>query len=166
MADRGFDPDRLLQVLHAHGVQFVLIGGYAAALHGSDHLTFDVDITPSRDPVNLDRLSSALTELGARIRVEGIEGGLPFAHDGRSLAKATVWNLVTDAGDLDLAFLPAGTEGWEDLHRSGIVVDLPGGRTEVAALADIVRSKEAADRPKDHLVLPVLRRLLRRSEGS
>ena len=166
MPEHGFDPDQILRVLSEQGVEFVLIGGYAAALHGSNHLTFDIDITPSRAPSNLDRLSSALHELGARVRVEGIDGGLAFEHDGPSLARVDVWNLVTDAGDLDLSFEPSGTEGWPDLHRRALKVDLVGGITEVASLADIVRSKEAANRPKDQLALPALRRLLRLSRPS
>jgi len=163
VAEPRFDPDRMLRVLAAHDVDFVLIGGYAAALHGSDHLTFDVDITPSRDAANLDRLSEALHELRARVRVDGIEGGLEFQHDGPSLARASMWNLVTDAGDLDLSFEPCGTDGWADLHRGAVTVGLVSGPTEVASLADIVRSKETANRPKDQLVLPTLRRLLRLS---
>lgn len=163
MAESRFDPERLLSVLADHGVEFVLIGGYAAALHGSDQLTFDVDVAPRRTGANLDRLSRALHELDAKIRVEGIDGGLTFDHDGASLARSGLWNLTTSAGDLDIAFEPAGTEGWEDLHRSSIRVALGSGPVDVASLADIVRSKEAADRPKDRLALPVLRRLLRAS---
>jgi hypothetical protein len=65
----AFDPDALLEVLHRHDVQYVLIGGLAAALRGSATPTFDVDITPAADAANLARLSAALTELDARVRV-------------------------------------------------------------------------------------------------
>jgi hypothetical protein len=149
----------MLRVFAEHGVEFVMIGGLAAAMHGSDHVTTDLDITPGRDVANVERLSAALEVLGARIRVEGIEGGLAFAHDSESLLRAGVWNLTTQHGDLDLSFVPSGTEGWEDLSLHAIVVDLDGTRVSVAALDDIIRSKEAADRPKDRLVLPSLRHL-------
>lgn len=149
----------MLRVFAEHGVEFVMIGGLAAAMHGSDHVTTDLDITPGRDVANVERLSAALEVLGARIRVEGIEGGLAFAHDGESLLRAGVWNLTTQHGDLDLSFVPSGTEGWEDLSLHAIVVDLDGTKVSVAALDDIIRSKEAADRPKDRLVLPSLRHL-------
>ena len=141
MPEHGFDPDQILRVLSEQGVEFVLIGGYAAALHGSNHLTFDIDITPSRAPSNLDRLSSALHELGARVRVEGIDGGLAFEHDGPSLARVDVWNLVTDAGDLDLSFEPSGTEGWPDCRRrapprrSGVQTDTEGARATASAVS-------------------------------
>jgi hypothetical protein len=67
----GFDPDALLEVLHRHDVRYVLIGGLAAALRGSATPTFDVDITLDVSASNLMRLSTALTDLEARIRVEG-----------------------------------------------------------------------------------------------
>jgi hypothetical protein len=91
----GFDPDVLLEVLHRHDVQYVLIGGLAAALRGSATPTFDIDITPATGADNLARLSSALTDLDARIRVDGIPEGLPFSHDAASLARMTTLNLVT-----------------------------------------------------------------------
>jgi hypothetical protein len=96
----GFDPDALLEVLHRHEVRYVLIGGLAAALHGSATPTFDVDITPAAGSVNLARLSAALTDLDARIRVDGIQEGLAFPHDAASLAQMTMLNLVTRFGDL------------------------------------------------------------------
>lgn len=153
------DPGAILRVLSEHGVRYVVIGGFAAIYHGSPHVTFDIDITPERSAENLDRLSSALRELGAAIRAEGVEP-LPFNHDGRFLGAVEVWNLRSPHGDLDISFTPAGTAGYDDLHRDAVDTTVLGVRIEVASLADVVRSKEAADRPKDHLSLPVLRRLL------
>lgn len=63
-----FDPERLLHVLAEHEVSFVLIGGLAAVAHGSPLPTTDVDIAPDRTEENLDRLASALSELGAKKR--------------------------------------------------------------------------------------------------
>src|SRR4051795_11743196 len=76
------------------------------------------------------------------------------------LGDVDVWNLVTDAGRLDLTFRPSGTTGFDDLSRdaeSMVVLDVP---VPVASLADVIRSKEAAGREKDRLVLPVLRQIL------
>jgi hypothetical protein len=154
-----FRPERILEVLVEHGVDYVMIGGLAAAIHGSDLVTGDIDITPSTDDGNLTRLSRALDELDARIRSVDAPDGLPFAHDAASLARATVWNLVTNAGDLDLAMMPSGTRGYDDLRRAAIAIDILGVPTRVAALADVIRSKEAAGRDKDRAALPMLRRL-------
>ena len=108
---------------------------------------------------NLTRLSHSLDDLNARVRTEVAAEGLPFAHDAHSLGRATVWHLVTDPGDLDLAMLPSGTQGFEDLRRNAIAVEILGAPTRVAALADIIRSKEATGREKDRAALPMLRRL-------
>lgn len=161
MAEVRFAPERILRVLAEHDVEYVLIGGLAAVVHGADQVTQDVDVTPKNQPANLDRLSAALHDLNARIRVEGIPDGLAFDHDGASLARANVWNLTTDAGDLDITFRPTGTEGYDDLVASALSIEAFGAVIRVASLADVVRSKRAADRPKDRVALPVLERLLR-----
>lgn len=152
----------MLRVLEAHGVAYVLIGGLAASLHGSPHVTTDVDITPSAERSNLARLAAALVDLDARVRAPGEPDGLPFDRSAEMLARVSVLNLTTRYGDLDLTFVPSGTLGFEDLRRQAIEITVHGARVVVAALADIVRSKEAAGREKDRLTLPTLRRLLDR----
>lgn len=156
MSPQELDLRRLFAVLHAYRVAYVLIGGLAAVVHGSPFPTEDADITPNDDRKNLERLAAALRELNARIRTEGV----PFACDALSLAAVQTWNLTTDAGDLDIAFRPSGTEGYDDLHRDAAGVELYDVTVEVASLRDVVRSKQAANRPKDQRVLPVLRELL------
>lgn len=159
MAD-SFQPGEILKVLERHDVEFVVIGGLAAALHGSPFVTTDIDVTPRRAHKNLERLSAALKELDARIRTEAVANGVPFDHDARSLASMSLLNLTTRFGDLDISIEPIGTAGYEDLVRDAEPFQLGGVRVLVASLADVVRSKEAAGRDKDRLVLPTLRRLL------
>ena len=140
----------------------MLIGGLAAALRGSATPTFDVDITPAASAGNLTRLSAALTDLDARIRVEGIRDGLPFSHDAASLAQMTTLNLVTRFGDLDIAFDPAGIGDYSKWEAGATLVTVMGVPVRVASLDDIIRSKEAAGRDKDRLQLPMLRVLQQR----
>lgn len=154
------DLDRLFATLHRHRVTFVLIGGLAAVYHGSPFPTEDADIAPAGDDDNLIRLAAALRELNARIRIESDSGGVGFVCDAPALKAAETWNLSTDAGDLDITFTPSGTRGYTDLHRDAVGAELFGVIVEVASLADVVRSKQAANRPKDQRVLPTLRRLL------
>lgn len=156
----SFDPTEIVRVLDAHAVRYVMIGGLAATLHGAEYVTGDLDIAPEATIENLDRLSDALDELGARVRTAGAPGGLPFAHDARSLRRANVWNLVTRAGDLDIAFEPSGTGGYADLRRDALRITIHGVVVTVASLADVIRSKEAAGRDKDRAAVPMLRRLL------
>jgi hypothetical protein len=65
-------------------------------------------------------------------------------------------NLTTRCGDLDLTFSPAALEDYDALVDRSEVFDIDGIRVRVAALRDVIRSKEAASRPKDHATLPVL----------
>lgn len=157
MAD--FDGPAILEALARHGVEFVVIGAWAAVAQGSPIPTRDVDVVPSRDEANLQRLSRALSELDARVPVPGAEP-LPFGHDATSLASAAFWNLTTKHGDLDITFVPSGTTGFADLTRDAETIVLRGTEIRLASLADIVRSKEAAGRDKDRRALPVLRELL------
>jgi len=157
-----FQPQEIFATLDRHGVRYVLIGGLAAVLHGSAHVTTDVDVVPEEAVRNLERLSSALKELDARIRVAGEPDGVPFDHTAESLARVRVWNLQTSKGDLDIAFQPSGTRGYDDLRRDVVLMRVRGVDVPVASLADVIRSKEAAGRERDRAVLPGLRELLDR----
>lgn len=108
-------PKRLISVLSAHRVRHVLIGALAARMQGFPRVTADIDITPARDSDNLKRLAAALRELGAKVFTETIPEGLAFDCSAPMLDRANMWNLVTDAGRVDLAFQPAGTAGYDDL---------------------------------------------------
>jgi hypothetical protein len=156
------DPERLITTLARHGVQYVMIGAVAARLQGFPRMTADADITPARDPDNMRRLAAALRELDARVYTESVPEGLPFDCSPAMLARADLWNLVTSAGRLDVAFAPSGTEGYPDLIRNALPFDVFGARLDVASLEDIIRSKEAADRPQDRQDVVILREMLRR----
>jgi hypothetical protein len=159
-----YRPDELLQVLEDHGVRYVVIGGLAAELRGSPYITRDVDVTPSRDRANLRRLATALRELDAKLRLPGVEDPVDFPLDEHSFDWGTTWTFVTNHGFLDIALLPDGTRGYEDLKRAATREQLTETlQVEVASLADVIRSKEAAGREKDRAVLPILRQVLERS---
>jgi len=155
-----YQPEKVMAVLAKHKVQCVYIGGAAAVLQGSPLPTEDVDIVPANDRDNWARLSAALKELDARVRAVELDEPLPFDHDADSLAASRIWNLTTKHGDLDITQMPTGTQGYDDLKRDALDMTVRGVHIQVASLADIVRSKEAAGRDKDRLALPVLRELL------
>lgn len=159
----SFEPRELFRILNDHDVRYVVIGNLGATLYGSPLVTSDADICPSRDHDNLKALAGALNEMGARIRAPGVPEGLPFACDAVFLAQMKMVNLVTPLGDLDLSFEPSGTGGYGDLSQRSVVVGLREGlEVPVAALEDIIRSKEAANREKDRFALPTLRLLLQK----
>jgi len=149
-------PQELFTVLARHHVDYVLIGGLAATLHGSSALTNDADICPDRSPDNLERLAAALLEMAARIRTDDHPEGIPLAADADFLRRMQLVNLTTRYGDFDIAFQPGGSDGYEALSERGIDVEVDGTIVRVASLPDIIRSKEVADRPKDRATLPIL----------
>lgn len=160
-----FDPERIVTALASHGVRYVLVGALAARLQGFPRVTADADIAPARDPDNLERLAAALRELEVRVYAESVPEGLSFDCSAATLARAESWNLVTSAGRLDVFFRPAGTEGYDDLSEGALRYEVFGVELDAAALEDIVRSKEAADRPQDRQDILVMREMLRRRKG-
>ena len=155
----ALDIERLLSALKKHKVEFILIGGVAARLHGSPELTEDVDITPEGSRENLGRLAAALAEIGARVR--GAED-VDCPIDGRALEAADIFTLTTDLGMLDLCFRPAGKQTYEQLAAHARTFEVFGLQIPVASLDDIIESKTAAGRNKDLRALPTLRLLQER----
>ena len=168
MADGGapLDPEALIRTLARHRVQYVLIGALGARMQGFPRVTADADVTPDRSPANVERLAAALRELEARIYTEAVPEGLEFDCTSAMLARAETWNLVTRAGRLDVAFVPAGTGGYDDLAPKAIHFTVFDADLAVARLEDIMRSKIAADRPRDRHDVLIMREMLarRRSE--
>lgn len=160
-----FEPERLIAVLEEAGVSFVLIGGFAAMLHGSTVPTEDIDITPLRDSRNLARLAAALHELGAvPLSAEG-EDESWWPIDDQHLRMRDTTHFRTRHGYIDVVINPAAAKGYPDLVNDASPVALPGGsRPMVLALMRIIESKRAADRPKDRAVLPVLEQLIADAE--
>jgi hypothetical protein len=162
---RPLDPSLLVRTLAEHEVDYVLVGALAARLAGFPRVTADADITPSRDPENLRRLSTALRVLEARVFTDGIPEGLPFDCSAATLARAEIWNLVTAAGRLDVVFTPAGTTGYKELVTSAVEYEAFATVIMAAPLADILTMKEAADRPKDRQDAAIIRAMLERDAG-
>jgi len=158
----GFAPERILRALARRRVRYVLVGAIAARLQGFPRLTADADIAPATDADNLKRLASALRDLEARVYTESTPEGLAFSCDAGTLGRSNLWNLVTDAGRLDLIFKPSGTEGYEDLARSALTFEVFGIEVQAASLADILRSKRASGRPQDQQDVLLITEMLKR----
>jgi predicted nucleotidyltransferase len=165
-----FNPKQILQVLTKHGVNFVVLGGIAGTIHGSPLPTSDVDICPALDNRNLQRLAEALKELDAKMMATAETEGLPLDWTEQLLRKSLLEikfvNLITKHGQLDLLYRPAGTEGFKDLSRRAVAKHVDGEiEVRIAALGDVIRSKQAAGRQRDLEQLPTLRKLLEMTES-
>lgn len=139
--------DEILRRLIARGVDFVVIGGIAAVLHGSAQATYDLDICYATDLGNLAALGEVLVELGARLK--GVEDPLPFAPDESTLRRIELLTMVTDEGELDILARPAGSPGYDALRRNADRFDLDGFSVLVASIDDLIAMKQAAGRRKD-----------------
>ena len=165
-----FDPFAMCDILNQEGVEYVVLGGFAAILRGSPITTHDLDVIPWRDRSNLDRLGRALTRMNAKIRVAG--DPVPTKIDGAFLANMPhMLNLVTDFGEMDLTFSPAGSAGdFEGWKKGATLENIEGDlMVLVASLDDIIDSKRAANRPKDKMALPYLESLrdeIQRQQGN
>jgi hypothetical protein len=155
-----FDPVRICAILNEEAVDYVVVGGFAAIVHGSSLPTRDIDLVPSRTPTNLERLARALKRMNAMIRTDG--DPVPAPLDGPFLANMPrMLNLVTEFGEMDLTFAPSGgLGGFEEWDVDAMIVEIADGLSvRVASLDDIIRSKAAANRPKDQRALPYLESL-------
>ena len=166
--DTPLDVALLVGTLERHGVEYLVVGGIAAQGYGAARPTKDFDCLVRRGQANLDRLAAAMVELGARLRVQGLTDdesrALPVQMDGAMLAQNEISTWRTDAGDLDvLTNIPAGDGRrlrYEDLAHRANIVQGNGFVLRAANLADIVASKEWADRPKDREALAELCEIL------
>lgn len=150
MTDRPpLSADEILRRLVQRGVDFVVIGGIAAVLHGSARNTFDLDICFATDDANLAALGDVLTALGARLK--GVDESIPYVPDARTLRQVELLTLVTSLGELDVLARPPGARAYQDLRRNADRYDLGGFNVSVASIDDLIAMKQSAGRAKDLL---------------
>lgn len=149
--------EQLLEALAKSQVTFVVVGAYAAIMQGSSQRTDDLDICYERSRDNYQRIVRAIAPFRPRLR--GIAEGLQAPFDERSLAQGTNFTLATDLGYLDLLGEMSGVGGYKEIVGDAKPVNLGSFTCLIASLDTIIRSKEAADRPKDRAVLPELKAL-------
>ena len=154
----SFEPLAVLEALAARQVEFVLIGGLAAVLHGSPLPTFDIDITVRRTGANIEALHQALVDMDALVVPDGDSEA--ETRDALQAGRLTS-NYCTRFGYVDVVGTPAALRDYRVLSRRAVWIQLrPGLRVKVAALQDIVASKQALSRTRDSAQIPALLALL------
>ena len=156
--------DELLHLLDEHAVRYVVVGGLAATVHGATRVTFDIDLVPQWTDDNLDRLASVLHEAGAHLLAPEARTPISFPIDARSLREFEVSTWRTPLGDLDVIMgTPTAARGvlarYDALESRAIRREAFGLTILVAALDDIIESKQALSRESDLVALPELHRL-------
>ena len=143
----------LLEALEIGGVEFIVVGGVAAVLHGAPTATFDLDVVHRRTPENVARLLAVLEKLDATIREPGNRGLRPDEH---LLLHGTQPLLSTSLGPLDALCVLGDGRGYDELVAHTAVIFHDGRSMRVLDLDTLIEVKAAANRPKDRLMLPML----------
>jgi len=148
----------LLRALAEAKVQFVLVGGAAAIVHGSARQTLDVDVVYGRSEENIRRLVEALRPYKPYLR--GAPSGLPFRWDAETVSRGLNFTLTTFLGDIDLLGEIVGGGGYEALAAHSITLRAFGIECLCLDLEHLIRVKRAAGRPKDLEAIAELEALL------
>jgi hypothetical protein len=118
----------LVRVLADGGVEYVIVGGAAANIHGALMTTLDLDIVYGRSPANVARLVQALAPYQPYLR--GVPAGLPFTWEERTISRGLNFTLTTTLGDLDVLGEVSGGGGtkiwWTVPSRSTSSNDVVG----------------------------------------
>lgn len=150
--------EALVRLLADGDVDFVVVGGLAAVVHGSAYVTHDVDVCYGRSATNVDRLCGALARAHPTLR--GAPQGLPFRLDPPTVAAGLNFTLDTDLGALDILGEVQGLGAYPQVAEHSETVDLFGRSVRVLTLEALIRAKRAAGRRKDLLLIPELEALL------
>lgn len=166
----AFRPRPLFEALVSHEVRFIILGGIAERLLGSPRTTEDFDICPAMTRANLARLAATLNEVEAIWRPPGMEEkSFPTVEQwsAKSFDAQTSLSLLTKFGSFDIWPRPDGTEGYDDLIRKAVEVEVGGHPANVVHLDDSIRIKRAIGGPKYLSHLPLLREVQaqRRAKG-
>lgn len=157
MADLDFT--EILRELTEAGVEFFLIGGVAVGYHGYVRATKDIDVVPSPEASNLDRLATALSRLDAVVDGAGEFSAdeLPNPLDPVALGTGGNWVLTTRLGRLDIMQWIGDIGLWDEMSEAAISDEIAGMTVKVVAYQDLVRLKSLAGRPEDLTDLERLR---------
>jgi hypothetical protein len=159
-----FDFKTILRTLNKHGVDYIVIGGVCATLHGAPVFTFDLDIVYSRGADNLARLETALLELNAYYRGHPPHRIIPQAErldtPGHHL-------LATSAGPLDMLGSVTEQRGYAELLPHTVTITLDDEfEITMVTLPMLITLKTETGRPKDKQTLPVLQQTLKEIEAA
>ncbi|MDB4473769.1 nucleotidyltransferase [Opitutaceae bacterium] len=146
---------RLLERLADSGVDFVIIGGFAALTHGSSFMTRDVDVCADLNPENISRLREALKDWNPRHRMTPQR--LSFLDHPPVGQCVNNLYIETDYGVLDLLSHVMGLGDFSRLQSGAEIVEVDGREYAVIGLPDLITAKEAVARDKDLLVAKELR---------
>lgn len=144
------DLDALVQALLGANVEFIVVGGAAAVLHGAPITTQDLDIVHRRTPDNVRRLLDVLGTLDATFR------GRDIRPSAELLSGTGQLNLSTALGPLDPLCALHDGRGYDELLPHSQVLTDGSSEIRVLDLETLISVKAGTGRARDKLVLPIL----------
>ncbi|MDD5542298.1 MAG: hypothetical protein PHX83_03920 [Acidobacteriia bacterium] len=149
----------ILKTLARHHVDFIVVGGVCAVLHGAPIATFDLDLVHSRATANLNHLLKALDNLEAHYREARERIARPELSHLRS---ADHHLLMTRAGPLDLLGEIGHGSKYEDLLPETMELEIDKDlKVRVLNLDTLIRNKTETARSKDKAVIAILEQTLK-----
>jgi len=137
-------------------VEFVLVGGFAAAAHGVLLVTQDVDICCRFGESNLMRIQRALADLHP---VHRSRPDMPLALTPEQCASLRNLYLRTDLGVIDCLGEILGVGDFDEVVRHSVEVELPVGKCRVIDIDALIRAKEAMNRDHDRITVKHLKEI-------
>jgi len=161
-AAEPFDPYAILSALERHRVTYVLIGGFARVIQGTEELTRGLDLVPSLRGENLRRLQCALDELDAKPTDRR-----RLVIDEATIRDEPIMTLRSPRGEVKIVPEPPGTRGgYDDLRRAASREPIGKGlRPTVASISDLARMAATLNREQDLPKLLQLRKLRELERG-
>jgi hypothetical protein len=155
----------ILNQLHDSHVDFVIVGGVAASLHGGSRVTFDLDVVPRLTPESWQAAVDLLWSLGARPRIpEGIDRirDVDQVQRWRREKGMLALNFRSPEGRTEVDLLVGESDRFEALRERAVSVTIERRTFFVASIDDLVAMKERAGRPQDVLDIAELRNIQQR----
>jgi hypothetical protein len=154
----------LFRVLAEEDVEYILIGGLAAIVHGASLVTLDTDICFRQSLLNCERLARALGRLGAEIFPAR---QTPILLKPELLQTHRLIHLKTQLGRIDLIATVPGLGQFEDFADGSTTIQLDDLTIPILTLDQLIQAKSVLDQPKDreHLDQLLAIRDLRRGQG-
>lgn len=146
---------QLLQHLCDADVDFVVVGGFAALIHGSTLVTRDLDICAVLSHEDVAKLREALRELNPTHRLTPQR--LSFLTNPDAGVPVQNLYLETEIGTVDILSSILGVGDFERVRAGSMEFEVFGRRCRVISLEDLIHAKEALGREKDLLAVKELR---------